>query len=204
MPIHVYTFQLLMLLYAYIYVGVGIVLILVVSVDGALSHSHATLWQLNLIYVPQERYIHSVYMQCIFQIAYIRRYILILFVFQSARTSVGECPALLPLSPLIESYVLHVNLPQDIQPPLLLRTVQLGSLMELFQQDLFECVICVKDCSQNELRLQASIVELPDDLYLINCTGETVCISTKFSFFCKTTHKITVIFFAKKLFTKIY
>ena len=90
----------------------------------------------------------------------------------------NECPSILPPRITTNSYRLHVNLPSDQRPPLILRASSLGPLKQFFNQSQFECVVCTGDCVSEEdiiFRLQASTIETGIGFGIsIKCLGDTV------------------------------
>ena len=96
---------------------------------------------------------------------------------QSHMTS--DCPAILPANPHNdEPYVLHVNLPTAIRPPLILRATDLSFLQEQFDSGLFQCVVCTGRCAGGDdiiFNLSAQLMEDSSGvLNQIQCSGETV------------------------------
>ena len=91
----------------------------------------------------------------------------------------SDCPAILPANPHNdEPYVLHVNLPTAIRPPLILRATDLSFLQEQFDSGLFQCVVCTGKCIGGDDIIFNLLAQLMEDgsgvLNQIQCGGETV------------------------------
>ena len=154
---------------------VASVQVLVVHVAGALRPLHATpSLQKTLIFVLWERYV-----KCSLTWTHSYESTNVHLLPAQAVRAMNECPALLQPTPSTTSYHLHINVPTEIRPPLILQTVALEPIEQLFNDGLFECVVCTGDCETEEsiiFRLQASIFQSSDEMSSsqIECHGNTV------------------------------
>ena len=95
------------------------------------------------------------------------------------RYIVSVCPAILTATPNDDNpFMLHVNLPSELQHPLILRTTTLDFLQTEFDSGHFQCVVCTGECINEDdviFRLSAQLItNAAGVLNRVKCTGDMV------------------------------